>query len=163
MGSSFQEQLLKAGLVNKKQVKKAKHDKRITKQQKKGTKTPVESSIAREERLAHEERNRELNRKRNEEKKRREKLAQVKQLIETNRLTLKERNDDEPYYFVVGKRVKKLFLSEEISKQLTTGQLAIVKLEGKFELIPASAAQQVASRDPKSIVAFHDPSSDSPT
>jgi hypothetical protein len=157
MGNSFQEQLLKAGLVNKKQVKKARHEKRVTKQQKKGTKPTEESSIAREERLAHEERNRELNRKRNEEKKRREKLAQVKQLIETNRLTMKERNDDEPYYFVVGKKIKKLFLSEKISNQLTTGQLAIVKWEGKFELVPASAAQQIASRDQKSIMVFHDP------
>lgn len=161
--NSFQEQLLKAGLVNKKQVKKAKHEKRVNKQQKKGKKTPDETSIAREERLAHEERNRELNRQRNEEKKRRENLAQVKQLIETNRLTLKERDDDEPYYFVVGKRIKKLFLSEKISNQLSSGQLAIVRLEGKFELIPAGAARQVASRDQKSIVAFHDPSTNSPT
>ncbi len=163
MGSSFQEQLLKAGLVNKKQVKKAKHEKRVNKQQTKGKKTPDESNIAREERLAHEERNRELNRKRNEEKKRREKLAQVKQLIETNRLTLEERDNDEPYYFVVGKRIKKLFLSETISNQLSTGQLAIVKLEGKFVLIPGSVARQIAERDQKSIVSFHDPSTASPT
>ena len=157
MGNSFQEQLLKAGLVSKKQVKKARHEKRVTKQNKKGKKPTEESSIAREERLAHEERNRELNRQRNEEKKRREKIAQVKQLIETNRVTLKERDDDEPYYFVVGKRIKKLFLSEKISNQLTNGQLAIVKWEGKFELVPASAAQQIATRDKKSIMVFHDP------
>jgi len=67
----------------------------------------------------------------------------------TNRLTLEERDDDEPYNFVVGKRIRKLFLSETIIKQLTSGQLAIVKLEGKFEIVPASAAKQIAERNQK--------------
>ncbi|MCP4115104.1 MAG: DUF2058 domain-containing protein [Desulfobacteraceae bacterium] len=161
MGNSLRDQLLKAGLVNKKQVKKAKHEKRVNKQQKKGKKPAKEDSISREERLAYEERNRELNRQRNEERKRRENLSQVKQLIETNRITLEERDDDEPYYFAMGKKIKKLFISEKISNQLTNGQLAIVNLNGKIELIPANAARQVADRDQKSIMVFNDPSTDS--
>jgi len=159
MGNSLKEQLLKAGLVSKKQVKKVKHEERVTKHKTKGQKPSPEikeSSIAREERLAYEERNRELNRKRNEEKKRRENAAQVRQLILTNRLTLEERDDDEPYNFVVGKRIRKLFLSEKIIKQLTSGQLAIVKLEGKFEIVPASAAKQIAERNQKSVLVFNE-------
>ncbi len=159
MGNSLKEQLLKAGLVSKKQVKKVKHEERVTKHKKKGKKPSPEtkeSSIAREERLAYEERNRELNRKRNEEKKRRENAAQVRQLILTNRLTLEERDDDEPYNFVVGKRIKKLFLSEKIINQLTCGKLAIVKLEGKFEIVPANAAKQITERNPKSVLVFNE-------
>jgi uncharacterized protein YaiL (DUF2058 family) len=159
MGNSLKEQLLKAGLVSKKQVKKVKHEERVTKHKKKGKKPSPEnkeSSIAREERLAYEERNRELNRKRNEEKKRRENAAQVRQLILTNRLTLEDRDDDEPYNFVVGKRIKKLFLSEKIINQLTSGQLAIVKLEGKFEIVPASAARQIAERNRKTLLVFNE-------
>ena len=162
MGNSLKEQLLKAGLVSKKQVKKVKHEERVTKHKTKGQKPfpeTKESSIAREERLAYEERNRELNRKRNEEKKRRENAAQVRQLILTNRLTLEERDDDEPYNFVVGKRIRKLFLSEKLIKQLTSGQLAIVKLEGKFELVPANAAQQIAERNRKTLLVFNEGSS----
>jgi len=157
MGNSFKDQLLKAGLVNRKQVKKVMHEERVNKKQKKGESTTGENSVAREELLAREERNRELNRKRNEEKKRNENLAQVKQLIETNRLTLEERDNDEPYYFVVGKKIKKLFLSEKISNQLGSGELAIATLAGKFEIIPATVARQVAIRDEESLVAFYDP------
>lgn len=166
MGNSLQEQLLKAGLINTKQVKKAKHEKRITKQQTKQTKgkkasdknIPIkEDSITREERLAHEQRNRELNHQRNEEKKRREALAQVRQLIKTNRLTLEERDDDEPYYFVVGKRVKKMFISEQISNKLTSGRLAIANQDGKFEIIPDNVARQITNLNPKSLLVFNDP------
>jgi len=159
MVDSLKEQLLKAGLVSSKQVKKAKHDQRVTRQKKKGKKPspePEESSIAREERLAYEERNRELNRKRNEERKRRENAAQVRQLILTHRLTLEDRDDDQPYNFVSGKRIKKLFLSEKIIKQLTSGQLAIVKLEGKFEIVPAGAAKQIRERTPKTVLVFNE-------
>ncbi len=160
MGNSLREQLLKAGLVDKKQVNKAKHDKRITSQKSKGQKTknppPVEDSVTREERLAYEERNRELNRLRNEEKKRRETMAQVKQLIKTNRITLKERDDDAPFYFVVGKKVKKMFLSEKMSNDLTHGRMAIANLDGRFEIIPENAARQIADRDRKTLVFFND-------
>ena len=170
MGNSLQEQLLKAGLVNTKQVKKAKHEKRITKkqQQPKGKKTsdkasmPKEDSITREERLAHEQRNKELNRQRNEEKKKRETQARVRQLIKTNRLTLEEHDDDEPYYFVVGKRVKKMFLSEKISDQLTSGRLAIANQDGKFEIIPDNVARQILELNPKSLLVFNDPAADTP-
>lgn len=157
MGNSFKDQLLKAGLVNKKQVKKVMHEERVNKKQKKGESTTGENSVTREELLAREERNRELNRKRNEDKKRNENLAQVKQLIETNRLTLEERDNDEPYYFVVGKKIKKLFLPEKISNQLGSGELAIATLAGKFEIIPATVARQIAIRDEESLVAFYDP------
>ncbi|MDY0221801.1 MAG: DUF2058 family protein [Desulfobacterium sp.] len=160
MGNSLREQLLKAGLVDKKQMSKAKHDKRISNQKPKGQKQPVaqpvEDSVTREERLAYAERNRELNRLRELERKKRESAAQVKQLIKDNRLTQKERDDDEPFYFVVGKKVKKMFLSQKISNDLTNGRLAIANLDGRFEIIPESAARQIAERNQKALVFFND-------
>lgn len=160
MGNSLREQLLKAGLVDKKQVSKAKHEKRISKQKPKGQKRPVtqpvEDSITKEERLAYAERNRELNRQRELERKKREAAAQVKQLIKDNRLTLKDRDDDEPFYFVVGKKVKKMFLSQKTSNDLTNGRLAIANLDGRFEIIPESAARQIAERNKKTLVFFND-------
>ena len=159
MGNSLREQLLKAGLVSTKEVKKARHEERVKKKKNKGKNSSGESresSIAREERLAYEARNRELNQQRNEERKRRENAAQVRQLILKNRLTLEDRDDDEPYHFVVGKRIKKLFLAEKITQQLTSGQLAIARLDGKFEMVPAGVARQIAERDRKSLVVFHD-------
>jgi len=135
MGNPFQDQLLKAGLVNKKQVNKLKHEQRINRQQNKVESPSDESIKAKQEQLAHEERNRELNRQHNEAMRQREKLAQVKQIIETNRLVRDDRG--EPYYFTVGNKVKKLFVSDEMTNQLSRGQLAIVKLDNSYEIVTA--------------------------
>ena len=86
MGNPLQEQLLKAGLASKKQAKKAEHEKRISRKQNHGNNPAAVSNQAREEQAAKEQRNRELNLQRAEETRLRELKAQVKQLIETNRL-----------------------------------------------------------------------------
>ncbi len=162
MVNSFQEQLLKAGLVSKKQINKVQHEKRVKKKVKKGKKgqqekqEPKESSIAREERLAYEAHNKELNRQRNEERKRRENIAQIRQLVLKNRLTLEARDDDEPYHFVVKKRIKKMFVPSKIGDQITNGQMAIVNLDGKFELVPGDVARQIAQRDRKCLLVYHE-------
>ena len=151
--------------MSKKQVNKAQHEKRVKKQGKKGQKgkkgqldkqESKESSIAREERLAYEAHNRELNRQRNEERKRRENAAQIRQLVLKNRLTLEARDDDEPYHFVVKKRIKKMFVPSKIGDQITNGHMAIVNLDGRFELIPGNVARQIAQRDRKCLVVFHE-------
>ncbi|MBF0233515.1 MAG: DUF2058 domain-containing protein [Desulfamplus sp.] len=155
MGNSFQDQLLKAGLVNKKQVNKAKHDNLVSKkkQKQKGDSSSGETSLARKERLAIEQQTRELNRQRNEEKKRHENMAQVRHLIETNHL--KEDDHGEPYYFAVGKIIKKLFISEDMTQRLSSGQLAIVRLDDSYKIVPARVARQIAERDQGSLVVFH--------
>ena len=165
MGNSFQEQLLKAGLVTEKQVKKARQEKRVSHKGKKGKKAKgrkeqslqaQESNIAREERLAYAQRNRELNEQRNAERKKRENAAQIRQLVLGNKLVLEPRDDDEPYHFVVKKRIKKFFVPEKIADQITAGQLAIVNLDGRFELVPADVARQIAQRDAKCLLVFHE-------
>jgi len=153
MGNPFQDQLLKAGLVNKKQVNKLKHEQRINRQQNTVESPSDESIKAKQEQLAHEERNRELNRQHNEAMRQREKLAQVKQIIETNRLVRDDRG--EPYYFTVGNKVKKLFVSDEMTNQLSRGQLAIVRLDNSYEIVTAKVANQIASRDKNAVVVFH--------
>ncbi|RLB87687.1 MAG: DUF2058 domain-containing protein [Deltaproteobacteria bacterium] len=156
MGTSFQDQLLKSGLVNKKQVNKISHEKRANRKKNQGKNASPEINKALEEKLTKEKRNRELNRELNKEKKKREKLAQVRQLIETNRLDIEDDND-EPYYFALGKKIKKLYVNKEIARKLSLGQLAIVRLDDHFEIVPAKAANQIASRDPDALVVLHSP------
>ncbi|MBF0260074.1 MAG: DUF2058 domain-containing protein [Desulfamplus sp.] len=154
MGNPFQDQLLKSGLVNKKQLNKAKHEQRISRQQKK-TELPSDDSIkARQEQLANQERTRELNRQRNEELRQREKSAQIKQIIESNRLTLDDRG--EPYYFTVGTKIKKLFVSEQMINQLSCGQLAIVRWNNNYEVVTEKVARQISERDKETVVVFHE-------
>ncbi|WP_300457133.1 DUF2058 family protein [Desulfobacula sp.] len=150
MGTSFKDQLLKAGLVNKKQVKKVAHEKRANRKKDKGKKPSPEINKTQQEQLAKEKLNRELNLQLNKEKQKLENLKQVRQLIESNRLNLDDY--DEPYYFVVGKKIKKLFVNEEIAKKLTLRQLAIVTLDDRFEIVPAPVGKQIAKRDPDALV-----------
>ena len=154
MGNPFQDQLLKAGLVNKKQVKKAKHKQRINRQQNRNS-GPTEAGYkAQQEQMAHAKRNRELNRQRAEENRQREQKAQAKQLIESNRLA---RDDSgEPYHFVEQNKIKRILVSTEMTDQLSRGQLAIVKLGNSYEVVPAKAARQIASRDQEALIVFHE-------
>lgn len=155
MANPLQEQLLKAGLASKKQARKAEHEKRISRKQNDG-KSPDVANKAREEQAAKDLRNRELNRERAEETRLREQKAQVKQLIETNRLPQDGRG--EPYHFAEQNKIKRIFVSEEMADQLSRGQLAIVKLGSGYEVVPAKAARQIASRDKEAVVVFHEKS-----
>ncbi len=155
MGISLKDQLLKAGLVNKKQVKKARHDKRTSQKKNKGKNSPPKINKTHQEQLAKEKYNQELNRQLNKEKLKREKQAQIKQLIKINRLKLDDY--EEAYHFVVGKKIKKLYVSEQIIKKLSVGQLAIVRSEKQYEIVPANVACQIINRDPDALVILHEP------
>lgn len=153
MGNPLQDQLLKAGLATKKQAKKAENEKFISRKQNKGKSPAAPSNKVREEQAAQDKRNRELNQQRLEETRHREQKAQVKQLIETNRLAQDHRG--EPYHFAEQNKIKRIFVSDEMAEQLSRGQLAIVKFGNSYEVVPAKVAQQVASRDQDAVVVFH--------
>ncbi len=153
MGLSLQDQLLKAGIADKKQAKKVKHEKRAKRKKNKGKKAPPKINYAKQDQLVQAKHSQELNRQLNQEKERLEKLSQVKQLIETNRLRLDKYED--PYYFKVGKKIKKLYVNEDITKKLSQGNLAIVCFDDRFEIVPNKVAQQIADRDKNSLVVLH--------
>ncbi len=154
MVNPFPDQLLTAGRDNKKQLNKPNHEKRLKRQQSKKSSSTETIDKTRQKEPAHERRNRELNRQRTEENRKREQLAQVKQLVENNRLTLDDHG--EPYYFAVGNRIKKLFISEKMRDQISCGHSAIVKFDDSYEVVTATAARQIASRDQETLVVFHD-------
>jgi uncharacterized protein YaiL (DUF2058 family) len=157
MANPFQDQLLKAGLVSKKQAKKANHEKYLSRKKNKGKKGDNAAAIstkAREEQAAQAKRNRELNQQRIEDTRLRENRAQVKQLIEQNRLKPDDRG--EPYYFTEQNKINRIFVAEEMAEQLSRGQLAIVRLGSSYEVVPAKVARQIAARDKKAVVAFHE-------
>jgi uncharacterized protein YaiL (DUF2058 family) len=132
MGLSLQDQLLKAGVADKKQAKKAKHEKRVKQKKNRDKEVTPETNQVQKEQLAQAQRSQELNRQRNQEKEKLEKLAQIKQLIEQN-------------------------VNEDIANKIGNGQLAIVKLNGLYEIVPAKVAQQIVDRDPVSLIVLHKP------
>lgn len=155
MGLSLQDQLLKAGIADKKQAKKATQEKRAKRKKKKGKKAVVEQTRAQQTQQARAAHNRELNRRLNQEKEKQAKLAQVRQLIADNRLD--QRKLEDSYYFTVGKKIKKVYVDEKITRQLSRGQLGIVTLNGQFEIVPKKVAEQVSARDQASLILLHTP------
>ncbi len=154
MGNPFQDQLLKAGLVSKKQVNKAKHEKRVSKKKQDNGKTPDLTAKIKQEQAAQKKRDQELNRQRAEDKLQRERLAQVKQLVDQNRLDKDERG--EAYNFVDANKIKRIYVGAEIAEQLSRGQAAIVRLGSSYEVVPAKVARQIASRDRDALVVLHE-------
>ena len=153
MGNSFRDQFLKAGLVSKKQAKKAKRQEHIgRKKNKKGNHSEI-SDKARDARESQAERERQLNLQLVEKNRQRECKAQIRQLVEENRLDRDGRG--EPYNFVERKKVKRIFVSAEMAESLSRGQLGIVRFGDGYELVPAKVARQIASRDSEALIVLH--------
>ena len=153
MANSFGDQFLKAGLVNKTRLSKA--EKLKSKQQKLKNKQKVEvvdeAAVAARQAVAEKAaRDRELNRRQKEELERKAVLAQVRQLIELNRLP---RDDGEVgYNFQDGTTIKKIFVSEAIHEKLVRGLLAVVRYDDQYEVIPSVVAEKIMLRDKSCII-----------
>ena len=153
MANSLQDQLLKAGLVDGKKAKQVKQAKKKQKKQqrKSGAQVLDENKQAAEQSRAEKvERDRELNHQRDEEAQIKAIVAQIKQLIEMNRLSKGE--GDVAFNFVDGKKIKKIFVSDEVQKQLSKGRLAIVSLNDQYEIVPTPVAEKIRLRDSSSII-----------
>ncbi len=148
--ASLQDQLLKAGLADAKKAKQINKEKRKeAKQQPKGQ--PKADEIAEAARRAQQEkaeRDRQLNREKQAQAEQRAIEAQVKQLIVTNRVARGGGGEsDVAYQFAHGKKIKKIFVSPAQQDQLVRGLLAIVELDGGYELVPAKVAEKIAQRN----------------
>ena len=138
--SSLQDQLLKAGLVDKKTAKKADKDKRKAKKvQHKSKDIAIDETkvAAAKTRSDKTERDRALNDQLKVKAERKAINAQIKQLIEVNRQNKGEGRDLISHNFTEGKQIKKMLVSTSIQQDILKGRLAIVKLGDKFELVPA--------------------------
>lgn len=157
MGNSLQDQLLKAGLVNEDQVKKANKSKSQKRhQQSKGKKkAPKKPALTPEQQRAREEkaaRDRELNERRNEARKQREIAAQVKQLVDANRHPPSDPENDVPFYFENKGKIKTLHVAPATRDMITKGKLMIVNANGRFELVPPDIAEKIRLRNPSLVI-----------
>jgi len=153
MGNPFRDKFLKAGLVSKKQVNKAKREKHIKRKENTDEEPSAVSQHVQHLKAVQAKQNRELNEKREQARIVKEQKAQIKQLIEQNRLEQDSRG--EAYHFVQQGKITRIFVAEEMIDQLSCGQLAIVKSGEKYEVVPAKVAEQIAERKKTVIVSFH--------
>lgn len=156
MANSFKDQLLKAGLVDPGRVKKEKHDKiKNSIQQRRKASPAAAAGGTPTERTQATERDRQLNLQRKQAADKKALTAQLKQLIEANRLP---RGDGEmAYNFTDNNRIQRLYVSAAMHKQIAGGSLAIVKLETQYDLVPAAIAQKIREREAAAVVLWVDP------
>ena len=162
MSKSLRDQLMKAGLATKQQALKAKSSSKKQKKQavKSGEMTDQEKRRIEleKERTAQAERDRELNRELEAERQQKAIEAQVRQLIETS--TIPRDGGEVGYNFVVKKKVKKIYVTDEMQSRLSRGLYAIgILLEADgtetFSVIPAPVAKKIEERIPEAVV-IHD-------
>lgn len=148
---TLQEQMLKAGLVTSKKMAKV---------QKTAKKSRVQAREAREaveeNKKAQLERDKQLSEQQKQAALSKEYKAQVKQLIEMNRIDLAK--GDIGFNFTDNNLIKKIMVDKLTQTQLISGRLAIARLvvdnsgESEYVIIPASVADKIAQRDANSIV-----------
>lgn len=156
--ASLQDQLLKAGLIDKKQAKQANKDKRkqdnVARRSADGVVDEVkaQAELIRQQKAEHD---RELNRKRNEEQQQKAVAAQIRQLIENHRQP--KGDGEQEYHFTDNKFVKKIRVSGLVLQQINRGQLVVARLGDNYELVPKVVADKIAQRDEKAIILLAKP------
>jgi len=156
MNNPFQEQLLKAGIVNKQQVQKAKQDKNKKKKQQRNKKeAAVDENKIKAQKAATEkaEHDRELNRKKEESARKKATSSEINQLIINNRIK-RDDNCEIVYNFEHNNKVKRIYVNEEMKQQVIKGKLGIARIEGRYELVPLAIAEKIQQRNEKRIVLF---------
>ncbi|MCW8826241.1 MAG: DUF2058 domain-containing protein [Gammaproteobacteria bacterium] len=161
MANSLMDQLKKAGLVDKKKQQQAKKEiqkKERMKRHKNIKEEDQSKRLAKEAEQKKREHDRLLNQQKRLEAENVAIIAQIKQLIESNRIT--DNEGDIAYNFTHENKVKHIYVSEKSQQQLSSGHLAIVTLDGKYEVVPYPVAEKIAQRD-ESRVIFRDQADDS--
>jgi hypothetical protein len=159
MRNALQEQLLKAGLADEKKARQAQKGKQKRRRQPTASNAPAEDDLARlyaeRARVEAAERSRELNRQREEAARRKALNAELKQLIEAQRVA---RDDGEiAYRFTLRDKVKTVRVNTAQQRQLGAGELAVVTLGGRFELVPRATAEKIRERDERRVVVLNGP------
>ena len=150
MAGSLFDQLKKAGLVDDKKAQKAKKEKYQQTKQNKGKKgqQPVQNEAAKlavEAAKQKAERDLKLNQERKQQQDQKAALAELRQIIESNRMSNFE--GDVAYNFADETTVKTLNVNKKTQRALITGTIRLARFEGGYALIPSDAAEKVEQRD----------------
>ena len=163
--SSLSDQLLKAGLVTKEQVKKAaeKPKKKPYKEKLKAKQKPKKKAVKQKSEPSdlaqfYAERSKQENKEKQQEAHRKKEAARIKKenkqkidkLISAN--LLNDDNAEIRYNFVVGTSIKYVFVTEKQQQELIEGKLAFTFMGSKRCLIPLVTAQEIQLIDAKKIV-----------
>ena len=169
--STLSDQLLKAGLVTKEQVKKAAekpkrppHNKKVMNKNSKGLNNNTKKKLSQKKReqsdLAkfYNERSKAENKEKQEAARKKQEAVKLKKEInaKVNKLITENLLNDETaeirYNFVVGKTIKYVFVTEKQQQELSDRKLAITFLGGKRCIIPFEVGEEILKVNSQKIV-----------
>ena len=143
---TLQEQMLKAGLVTSKKMAKVQRTAKKSRTQTREAREAVE-----ENKKAQLERDKQLSEQQKQAALSKEYKAQVKQLIEMNKIDISKGNIG--FNFTDNNLIKKIVVDKLTQAQLISGRLVVDNSgESEYAIIPASVADKIAQRDASSIV-----------
>ncbi|TAL91850.1 MAG: DUF2058 domain-containing protein [Rhodanobacter sp.] len=152
MRNPLQEQLLKAGLVNKAKAAQVVRE-QAKKYKGKGPAAPsaeqVEVQRLQAEKAEHD---RAIAAERNALARVAEAHAQIHQIVEAHKV---KREGEIAYRFTDGERIRDVLVNQSLRAQLAAGTLVIVRYGESYELLPRTAADKVCERDAAMIVLDH--------
>ena len=152
MRNPLQEQLLKAGLAKKARVDQVARE-QTRQRHAKSAPPPDEAKAALERaRLEKVERDRALSAERNGQAKEQELRAQVRQIVEQNRIAADGTID---YRFTHAGVIRTLLVTDAMRRQLAAGSLVVACHDGGYAIVPRAAAAKVEARDPAMIALDH--------
>ncbi len=155
---SLQEQLLKSGLVSSAKAKTVQADKRKQSQmQRKNNVFVVDEAkaLALKAQAEKVEKDRELNQLHQQQEEQKQLAAQIKQLIEQNRVDSSQ--GDVAYHFNDQSRMKTLYVTESMRLQLINGHYAIVRYSDAYAIVAYDVAEKIALRDTHCVVLLNSP------
>ena len=152
MRNPLQEQLLKAGLVDKTKAAQVVRE-QAKKHKGKAPAAPSAEQVAAQRLQAEKaERDRAIAAERNAQARAHEAQAQIRQIVEAHKV---KREGEIAYRFTDGNAIRSVLVNEPLRAQLAAGTLVIVRHGEGYELLPRAAADKVAERDAAMIVLDH--------
>ena len=158
MSMSLREQLLAAGLGTKKQAKQAERHQHQHPKNKAAAEAERQKQAAAAQ-AAKAARDAELNRKRQENAERKERWAQIKQLIEQNRLPKPE--SDEYFNFIDRGKVRRFPVDGPLRERIVRAEVIIVRCEGKYDAVVPEIADRIREREPRAVISLDKPHEES--
>ena len=156
MGNPFQDQLLKAGVVTKQQVKKAQKSSSKKKKEQRSKKEKIvdETKLKAQQAIRDKaERDKELNKRKEEQAKQKAVSVEIDQLI-TENLIKRSEECEIIYNFEHRKKVNRIYINADMKQRIIDGKLGIARIEGRYELIPKLIAERIQQRNEKRVILF---------
>lgn len=148
----LQDQLLKAGLVNKAKVDQVAREQSKQRQGKAPSAPSAEQIEAQRAQAERAERDRALAAERNAQARANEQRAQVRQIVEAHKVP---RSGEITYRFTDGERIASVLVDARLRAQLASGALVVVRHGEGYELVPRAAAEKIRERVAECIVLDH--------